>query len=66
MIICAALLVAGSVLSALTINNNVLSAAPDHPVPTPECRINLAVSAPPLETGRVRSSGPPLEPVPPP
>jgi EmrB/QacA subfamily drug resistance transporter len=66
MIICAALLVTGSVLSALTINNNVLRAAPDHPVPAPECRMNLAVGAPPLETGRARSSGPALEPVPPP
>lgn len=52
MFICAALLVAGSVLSALTINNDVLRPRPDHPVAKPEARVNCAVGAPPLEVTR--------------
>jgi len=38
------------VLSALTIDNSVLRAAPDRPaVPEPECKTNCAVGCPPLE-----------------
>lgn len=48
-IVCAVLLVAGSVLSALTINNSVLRPGPDHPVKEPEARVNCPVGAPPLE-----------------
>jgi EmrB/QacA subfamily drug resistance transporter len=49
MIVCAGLLVAGSVLSALTIDNDVLRSAAGHPVPEPECVRNCPVGAPPLE-----------------
>ncbi len=49
MVVCAALLACGSVLSALTIDNNVLRAAPERPVPEPECKMNCAVGGPPLE-----------------
>jgi EmrB/QacA subfamily drug resistance transporter len=49
MIVCAGLLVAGSLLSALTIDNNVLRPAPGHAVPEPECLRNCAIGAPPLE-----------------
>ncbi len=50
MFLCAALLACGAVLSALTIDNSVLRAAPDRPaVPEPECKTNCAVGCPPLE-----------------
>jgi EmrB/QacA subfamily drug resistance transporter len=49
MFVCAGLLVAGSLLSALTIDNDVLRPAPDHAVPEPECLRSCAVGAPPLE-----------------
>jgi predicted MFS family arabinose efflux permease len=49
MVICAGLLAAAAVLSALTIDNGVLRADPSHPVAAPECRTNCAVGAPPLE-----------------
>jgi EmrB/QacA subfamily drug resistance transporter len=50
MILCAGLLACGAVLSALTIDNSVLRAAPDRPaVPEPECKTNCAVGCPPLE-----------------
>jgi EmrB/QacA subfamily drug resistance transporter len=51
MIVCAVLLVCSAVLSALTINNDVLRPAPERPaVPEPECRVNCApVGGPPLE-----------------
>ncbi len=49
MFVCAGLLVAGSLLSALTIDNDVLRPAPDRAVPEPECLRNCAVGAPPLE-----------------
>ena len=49
MVICACLLVAGSVLSALTIDNDVLRPAPGEPIAEPECLRNCAVGAPPLE-----------------
>jgi len=38
-----------AVLSALTIDKHVLRAAPDRPVPEPECKTNCAVGCPPLE-----------------
>jgi EmrB/QacA subfamily drug resistance transporter len=56
MILCAGLLACGAVLSALTIDNSVLRAAPDRPVPEPECKTNCAVGCPPLEPSRRRSS----------
>jgi EmrB/QacA subfamily drug resistance transporter len=49
MVICAGLLAAAAVLSALTIDNGVLRADPSHPVAAPECRTSCAVGAPPLE-----------------
>ena len=58
MLICAGLLVVSAVLSAATIDNNVLSPGPDRRVTRPACRLNCAVGAPPLEP--VPS---PLEPV---
>lgn len=54
MIICAALLLAGSALSALTIDNNVLRPTPDHPCAQPESRVNCPVGAPPLEGSQSR------------
>jgi EmrB/QacA subfamily drug resistance transporter len=51
MVICAGLLAAGAVLSALTIDNDVLRPSPDHPVAEPECRACCPVGAPPLEPG---------------
>ena len=51
MVICAGLLAAGAVLSALTIDNDVLRATPAHPVAEPECRACCPVGAPPLEPG---------------
>jgi hypothetical protein len=52
MVICAGLLTAGAVLSAVTIDNDVLRATPDHPVTEPECRACCPVGAPPLEPGK--------------
>jgi predicted MFS family arabinose efflux permease len=52
MVICACLLVAGAVLSALFVDNDVLKPTPDHAVPQPECRTNCPVGGPPLEAGR--------------
>jgi hypothetical protein len=56
MLICAGLLAASAVLSALFIDNNVLKPAPSHPAPEPECRFNCPVGAPPLEAGRTPPS----------
>ena len=50
MVICACLLVAGSVLSAFLVDNNVLKPAQDEPTRQPESCINCPVGAPPLET----------------
>ena len=58
MVICACLLVAAAVLSALTIDNDVLRSEPDHPVPQPECLTCCPVGAPPLEPGN-RVEAPP-------
>jgi EmrB/QacA subfamily drug resistance transporter len=52
MVICAGLLVAGSALSALLIDNNVVNPGPDHEVTDPQCHISCAVGAPPLEGDR--------------
>jgi EmrB/QacA subfamily drug resistance transporter len=52
MIISAGLLVAGSVLSLLTIHSNVLNPSGDDVAPAPECRVNCAIGAPPLEPAR--------------
>ena len=51
MVICAGLLALGAVLSALTIDNDVLRPEPDHPVAQPECLTCLPIGAPPLEPG---------------
>jgi EmrB/QacA subfamily drug resistance transporter len=49
MVVCAALLAAGAVLSAVTIDNKVLRPEPGRKVPEPECLTFCAVGAPPLE-----------------
>jgi EmrB/QacA subfamily drug resistance transporter len=54
MVVCAALLLLGSALSAVAIDSSVLRPAPGRPVPEPECRLNCPVGAPPLETARPR------------
>ena len=51
MAICAGLLGVAAVLSATTIDNDVLRPAADHPVPEPECLACCPVGAPPLEPG---------------
>ena len=58
MVICAGLLALGAVLSALTIDNDVLRPEPEHPVPQPECLTCLPIGAPPLEPGN-RVEAPP-------
>jgi EmrB/QacA subfamily drug resistance transporter len=56
MVVCASLLAAAAVLSAVTIDNGVLRAEPTRPVPQPESRTCCPVGAPPLELGdRVRT-----------
>jgi EmrB/QacA subfamily drug resistance transporter len=52
MIISAGLLVAGSVLSAVTIRSDVLNPPGAVLAPAPQCRVNCAVGAPPLEPAR--------------
>jgi EmrB/QacA subfamily drug resistance transporter len=59
MVVCAVLLACGSVLSALTIDNSVLRAAPDRPVPEPECKVNCAVGGPPLEPSQAHGGAQP-------
>jgi MFS family permease len=49
MVVCAGLLVVGAVLSAVTIDNNVLRPEPDRQVREPQCRTFCGVGAPPLE-----------------
>jgi EmrB/QacA subfamily drug resistance transporter len=58
MVICAALLAVAAVLSATTIDNDVLRAEPEHPVAQPECRTCLPIGAPPLEPGNVAGAPP--------
>jgi EmrB/QacA subfamily drug resistance transporter len=52
MFICGVLLAAGSVLSALTIDNTVLRPRHGEPAPLPECRVNCPVGSPPAEPGQ--------------
>jgi MFS family permease len=52
MVICACLLVAGSLLSALLIDNNVLKPTADHEVAEPQCRTYCPLTGPPLEADR--------------
>jgi EmrB/QacA subfamily drug resistance transporter len=49
MLICAALLAASAVLSALTIDSSVLRQRPGRPVQQPQARVNCPVGAPCLE-----------------
>jgi EmrB/QacA subfamily drug resistance transporter len=49
MVICAVLLVLGAILSALTIDNDVLRPSGGRTVPRPECHSSCPVGAPPLE-----------------
>ena len=51
MVVCAGLLVAAAVISAVTIDNAVLRQSGDQPVPEPECLTCCPVGAPPLEPG---------------
>ena len=51
MFICAGLLALAAVLSALTVDNDVLRPSPAHPVPQPECLSYCPLGAPPLEPG---------------
>lgn len=57
MVICAGLLLAGAVLSAVTIDNGVLRPADGHAVPQPEARTSCPISAPPLEPGEPAQAG---------
>ena len=57
MVVCAGLLVAAAVLSAVTIDNAVLCPVDDHPVAEPECLTCCPVGAPPLEPGGQARTG---------
>jgi EmrB/QacA subfamily drug resistance transporter len=59
MVVCAALLVAGAVLSAVAIDNNVLRPEPGRRIAEPECLTNCAIGAPPLEPADRRVSAVP-------
>jgi EmrB/QacA subfamily drug resistance transporter len=52
---CAGLLVVAAVLSAFLIRSNVLRPAAGEPPATPECKLNCALGAPPLEPARPAS-----------
>jgi EmrB/QacA subfamily drug resistance transporter len=56
MVVCAALLAAGAVLSAVTIDNNVLRPEPGRQIVEPECLTCCPVGAPPLQPADRRSS----------
>jgi MFS family permease len=58
MVICAALLAVAAVLSALTVDNDVLRSEPEHPVAQPECRTCLPIGAPALEPGNLAEAPP--------
>ena len=58
MFICAALLAVAAVLSAFTIDNDVLRPEPEHPVAQPECLTCCPVGAPPLEPGNLAEAPP--------
>jgi len=57
-VICARLLFAAAVMSALMIDNDVLRPEPDRPVAQPECRTCLPLGAPPLEPGNPVEAAP--------
>jgi EmrB/QacA subfamily drug resistance transporter len=57
MVICACLLVGGSVLSGLFVDNDVLKPAQGEPARQPECLTNCPVGAPPLEIRGGRAAG---------
>ncbi|HEY5987973.1 MAG TPA: MFS transporter [Streptosporangiaceae bacterium] len=57
MVICAGLLVAGAVLSAATIDTNVLHPAEGHEVAEPEARTSCPIASPPLEPGEQAHAG---------
>jgi EmrB/QacA subfamily drug resistance transporter len=57
-IVSAALLAAGSVLSLLTIRSDALRQPGAPPAPAPQCRINCPVGAPPLESAGSGSASP--------
>ncbi len=57
MVVCAGLLVAAAVLSAVTIDNAVLRPEDDHVLPEPECLTCCPVGAPPLEPGSRARTG---------
>jgi hypothetical protein len=52
MIISAGLLAAGSVLSGLTIRSDVLNPPGETAAAAPQCRVNCALGAPPLEPAK--------------
>jgi EmrB/QacA subfamily drug resistance transporter len=56
MVLCAVLLAAGAVLSAFTIDSNVLRPPDGRPVPQPQCHTSCPVGAPPLEPAGARST----------
>jgi hypothetical protein len=58
--LCAALLVAGAVLTLLTVGDDVLRAAPQDQAP--QCKTHCAVGAPPLEPERGRARPSTAEP----
>jgi len=51
MVICSALMALAAVASAALIDSDVLRPQAGQPVPEPECLINCAIGAPPLEPG---------------
>jgi EmrB/QacA subfamily drug resistance transporter len=57
MAVCAGLLVAAAVLSAVTIDNGVLRTPSGEPAPEPECLTNCPLGAPPLEPGARARTG---------
>jgi EmrB/QacA subfamily drug resistance transporter len=59
MVVCAGLMVAAAVLSAVTVDSAVLRPVDDQPVLEPECLTYCPVGAPPLEPGSQRA---PAEP----
>ncbi|HEV2450357.1 MAG TPA: MFS transporter [Streptosporangiaceae bacterium] len=55
MIVCAGLVATSAVLSALLVDNSVLTGTPGRRPPQPESRVCCPVGAPPLETGKIRT-----------
>jgi EmrB/QacA subfamily drug resistance transporter len=58
MVLCAGLLAVAAVLSALTIDNDVLRPEPEQPKAQPECLTCLPIGAPPLEAGNPAGAPP--------